>query len=46
MKPLKKKKTSTEQSRSREDAANYKKFIKTTLKERRKQKAINKKTKE
>jgi hypothetical protein len=43
MKPLKVKRTNTEQQIERDNRADYGKFIKTTLKERRKQKNINKK---
>jgi len=40
MKPLKRKLTSTEFSKKQENAANYGKFIKTTLVERGKQRNI------
>ena len=44
MKPLKRKLSSTEKSRDTEKRFNYKKFIKSTLIERRKQININSKS--
>lgn len=42
MKPLKHKRTTAEQTRENEKRSNYNKFLKSTVKERRKQININK----